>query len=298
MSSEEGYSYVAILRFSVVPLDKCIIPAFSPKLVKTIIYLIPELEIIRKLYESRDRFKPFSITPLMTRSGKPLIGNRSHKIGPEEELEFRISIAIKDVDALENLGYIDTVVSPHPLYRVRVYAKELEIISPDSMSIELTKDKLVRFRFLSPVLLSTKLMAPPLEHFLKRVRSVRERYVLYPSPAHICSYLTKLWNKLFPHKPISRKVCSEWAAYYMGRLCEVAMIVMDLETKPITIVYDRNRKPRGFTGWALYEICLEKYRRMMERLDKLFALANYMGIGKSRSIGFGTVRVETIERRE
>jgi len=289
--------YVARLSIVAIPLTRCVVPGFSPKLVKTIIYMVPELGLFRKLYESRMRFKPFSITPVFSEDGKPLLGDRSHVVEPGSRLSFSISIAFSDPSTIEGLGFDQRVVEPRAGQRMLVSLDSVEIVSIESLSIGLERGKLVRLRFVSPVLLSSKLMAPPLPHFLKRVSKIRERYVLYPSSAHICSYLTKLWNKLFPDNPISRKVSDEWAAYYMGRLCEVAMVPMDYRTKPVTVNYDRSRKPRGFVGWALYEIG-DVGRKLIAKLDKILALANYLGLGKSRSIGFGTVRVETVERRE
>ena len=289
--------YVASMTINIVPQTKSVIPAFSPKMVKTFIYLIPELEIFRKLYESRIKLKPFSITPIFTDSGKPLIGNKPHIVKPGEKLFFRLSLAIQDPSAIESIAFSESDVRPNPTSRFRLFLDHIDIVSIDSLSINLGIDRVVRIRFLSPVLLSSKLMAPPLPHFLKRVERVRERYVLYPSSAHICSYLTKLWNTLFPYKPISRKVSTEWSAYFMGRLCEVAMIPIDYGTKLMTIVYDRNRKPRGFMGWALYEIG-DIGKKLIKKLDAILALGNYLGIGKSRSIGFGTVSIESIPRKE
>jgi len=293
---DEGYCYVARFRFCAVPLVSMSVPGMSSKVVKTVIYLVPELGIVRRLYESRDRVKPFAITPLFL-DGKPLVGSNPIRVEKGSCLEFSISMAIRSPDDVADVQSIDRVVEVGPGKKLRVYLKELEIVSPDSLSIGLSLDRVVRIRFLSPALLSTKLMAPPLPHFLKRVSSIRERYVLYPSSAHICCYLTKLWNKLFPHRPISRKVSPEWAAYFMGRLCEVAMIAIDYGTRPITVFWDVKRKPRGFVGWALYEIG-DIGKKLVSKLDKLLALANYMGIGKSRSIGFGAVCVETVPKKE
>jgi len=288
--------YVARLSMVAVPLTRLRIPGFSPKLVKTIIYMVPELGLFRKLYEARLRFKPFSITPLFEDGGRALIGSRSVVVEPGTRLRFCISIAFSDPATIEELGFDQRVVEPRAGEKLLVSLDSVEVVSVDMLSIGLERSRIVRLRFLSPVLLSTKLMAPPLPHFLKRVAKIRERYVLYPSSAHICSYLTKLWNTVFPEKPVSRKVSDEWAAYYMGRLCEVAMVPIDYRTQPVTVVYDSSRKPRGFVGWALYEIG-DVGRKTLSRIDKILALANYLGLGKSRSIGFGTVRAETVERR-
>ena len=294
------HQYIASLLIDVVPLERCRVPSFSPKLVKTFIYLVPQLEIFRKLYEVRKGLKPFSITPLFQGS-KPLIGSQSHSVEPGSRLWFRISIAIEDPSKIEEIAFENIVVKPSPRSKFLLSLRELEIVSVDNLSMGLDGfDKVVKIRFLSPTLLSTKLMAPPLPHFLKRVERIRERYTLFPSPAHICCYLTKLWNTLFPSKPISRKATPEWSAYFMGRLCEVAMVPVDYDVKPMTINYDRNRRPRGFVGWTIFEIG-DVGKKLLRKIDALLALGKYLGLGKSRSIGFGAIDIEILphaRRRE
>jgi len=299
-SLEDGYSYIVSMWFRLQFLDDGVVPGCSAKLVKTLCYLVPQLEIVRKLYDSRDRIKPFSVTPLMKIEGgsqRVLMSSRSWRARRGDEFVFRISVAVRDLDELSQLQGVDEVVSPRPGTKVRIVSDRFEILSPDALRMDLEPYSIVRIRFLTPTLLSSKLMAPPLPQFLSKVRNVRSRYVLYPSSAHICCYLTKLWNKLFPQMPVSRKLTEEWSAYFMGRLCEVTMVTMDLGVKPVTLSYDVRRKVRGFVGWALYELCLES-RKVLEKVGRLLALANVMGVGKTRSMGFGMVEVEKVPRRE
>lgn len=292
-----GNRYVVSVVIDAVAVSRCVVPGFSPKLVKTFIYLVPQLEVFRKLYEVRAGLKPFAITPVFLGS-KPLIGSKPHIVDPGSRLWFRLAIAVEDPSIVEDLSFENVEVSPNPRSRFVLSVREIEIVSVENLSVGLNGfDKVVKIRFLSPTLLSTKLMAPPLPHFLKKVERIRERYTLFPSPAHVCCYLTKLWNALFPSKPISRKVTPEWSAYFMGRLCEVAVIPMDYGIRPITVVYDRNRKPRGFVGWVLYEIG-DVGKKLLRKIDALLGLGKYLGIGKSRSIGFGTVNIEILPKKE
>ena len=291
-------------KFVMTPLRDAILPPYTSKLVKTLLMRAGVLEPFRRFYQGLGEGpKPFSMTPLF-RGSKPLFKEWGRDGGPltaaeGEPLWFRVCM-VSSVDILGELLPGDEVVDAPPYGVFSLSLAELEVVDPRSLSIGLSGSRgYVRIRFLTPTLLSTKLMAPPLDHFLRRVRRLGAKYVLYPSPPHICSFLVRLWNVVAPEQPISRKVTPEWAAYFMGRLCEVAMVVVDYRSRPITVLYDEKegsyRRPRGFIGWAVYEI---NTRRLVKALDRALALANYLGIGKSRAVGFGTVAVEKLDAVE
>ncbi len=295
MENVISYSYIAVLRCSAVPLDDWICPEFSGKVVKGFIHSVPELNYVKNIYSLPSKLKPLSISPLID-NGKPLVGNSKARIARGTELSFEIRIALPSMEDVSLVTQQFDCIVRFGNARFRVWLREVEIVNLDSVKIGLSRDCLVKLRFLSPVLLSTKLMAPPLPTFLRKVSRIRS-YVLYPSVGHIFSYLTKLWNNLFPDAPVSRKYTSEWSAYFVGRLAEVAIKVMDYSVKPLTVVYDAKRKPRGFVGWMLLEIPYLG-RRIFDVFDKLLGLANLMGIGKSRAIGFGYAKIEIVSKKK
>jgi CRISPR/Cas system endoribonuclease Cas6 (RAMP superfamily) len=88
----------------------------------------------------------------------------------------------------------------------------------------------------------------------------------------------------------------EWVPYLFRRLCKATTAPIDYSIKPTTIAYDERRRIRGFTGWTIIDTT-PIGRKNIERIDKLMALANYLGLGKSRGIGFGKVKAATIERK-
>ena len=80
--------------------------------------------------------------------------------------------------------------------------------------------------------------------------------------------------------------------------CEAAEFLVaeeDYRIQPTTAVYSGGEKPRlarGVTGRITMRI-LEK--RMAETLPRLLALAQALGLGRSRSIGFGEVTLRVHE---
>lgn len=72
-----------------------------------------------------------------------------------------------------------------------------------------------------------------------------------------------------------------------------ASVEVDYSLKPVTVIYDERRRPRGFIGWVIYE-----HRRISPKLSRhlsrLLDYANYVGVGRFRSIGFGVVDVKAL----
>ena len=71
------------------------------------------------------------------------------------------------------------------------------------------------------------------------------------------------------------------------------LVEVDYSVKPETVIYGKTgdgrlKLVRGFTGWIIYELI---YPKLKPIYSKLLALARYMGVGRSRSIGFGQVDV-------
>jgi len=293
-----SYSYVVELSCVAQPLDPWVSPEFTGKVVKSFIYLVPELGYVKNIYSLPSKPKPVSVSPLIS-EGRALVGSQKTPVAPGTRLSFFIRVAVPSMDEVTMFPSFDTEVV-FGKTRFRVWLESMEVVSVDAIRAGLDEGKLARLRFLSPVLLSSKLMAPPLPSFLKRVASI-DNFVLYPSLGHIFSYLARLWNSLFPHKPISRKYTSEWSAYFIGRLAEVLIKVVDYRSRPLTVVYDATRRPRGFVGWLLIDIPKlgsdRGSRRIREIFDRLLGLARVMGIGRSRAIGFGYTIVELIDRK-
>jgi CRISPR-associated endoribonuclease Cas6 len=64
--------------------------------------------------------------------------------------------------------------------------------------------------------------------------------------------------------------------------------------KPVTVVIGEDGKgnlriTRGFVGWMEFDIVYEKLKRAV---TKYLLVTSVLGIGRSRGVGFGEVRVE------
>jgi CRISPR-associated endoribonuclease Cas6 len=266
---------------------------FSGRLVKSLIISVKGFESLHRFYASRG-LKLFRATPLYNCLTGYLVRGF---VDAGEKLCFEVSFVSSDLGEVQKLASVDEAVNIFDA-RARLEAVSVELVSPENLSIGFRDPgkQVIKMVFESPVILSVKLMTPPVPSIQRKVSRIKTMYVLFPSPAHICSYLVKLWLEAFPEIPIVPLYTKDWAPYLFGRLCEITITFIDFSIKPVTIDYDEKRRIRGFVGWALLDVAPID-RKHIERIDKLFALANYLGIGKSRGVGFGKVKIVTVERR-
>ena len=80
----------------------------------------------------------------------------------------------------------------------------------------------------------------------------------------------------------------------MTRVADIFVVELDYSVGPTIAVIGRDergrlRKACGYTGWIVYRVAS---RRLAKLLNKMLALANRLGIGRSRAIGLGTVKAE------
>jgi len=117
------------------------------------------------------------------------------------------------------------------------------------------------------------------------------RYVLFPHPYLMIWSLATHWNT---YAPPSLRIHDVWKlAYYATH----ALMEVDYNIKPVTAIYTKGKGPRGFIGWVLYKF-RGVSKRLNEQILRLLDYANYMGIGKSRSIGFGMVEAKPINSKK
>jgi hypothetical protein len=144
-------------------------------------------------------------------------------------------------------------------------------------------------RLHTPTLLSTKLMTPPHLRTSKLIERIEDLHRLAITPAYICNEATKLWLALA--KDINP--AQSPTPYHLGRACDITIGEVDVQLKPETVTYDREegktKRIRGVTGHILYKILTP---RITPTIDKILALTTKLGIGKSRSIGFGEIEAK------
>jgi len=292
-------SFIITADVSVRLLRDAVLPPLSSKVLK---YLVEtRCANIKSVVDVKKPFKPLQIS-MLVKGGRPLY--RSGDVEGEVInlragtcLKGRISFAgsYEGRDPLNEFqGLIGIIESPYGEFQIDVLSIEFRKL--ESLSLGLTK--FFKIEFVTPAVLTAKHMVPP--PLRDKSRKLPERHRLLPQPSFIFSYLLKLWNSIAePDERIPGPGAGDWEAYKLGRLADVTLVEVDYRLRPETVVVGRDsrgrlRRVRGFTGWVVYE-CLS--RRLLPIYDKLLALATYLGVGRSRGIGLGMVRVTGLSSR-
>ncbi len=284
-------THLVSLTLGITPLNECIAPPFTSKVVK---FIVERMKLFSPLRELKTAYKPLSLSPLYS-NGTPIFKEADSGgmviLSKGVTYKARIS-AMVSVEVLENVLFLDVkrIASPYGEFLV----EPLEILVAELKNLSKPFTSEFRLRILSPMVLSNKLMAPPSFSAKKRIPSMHK---LLPSPGYIFSYLAKLWNSnVDPRIAVPKPGGDEWAAYKIGRVADLTLIEINYKLRPITVLYDRKdekvRKVRGTVGWIHYKLLHPKPKPVFA---KLLGLANYMGVGRSRGIGMGQVRVEPLD---
>ncbi len=279
---------IVLLSLTITPEHEIRAPPFTSSLVKSIVEKSEILEWVSREYRKPPP-KPVRYTVVYTSSGEPLY--KRGEEGPHITLrggeEYRAWISIV---APKNLspwpgGLQETIETPYG--RISVVVSEISIINP-KLILEEQPPRHVRLEIRTPLLLPQKLMTPPWAR--KAVSRIPQRYRLLPTPGLIVSsalrIVSGLSNQLEP-------VMANSLNYYLARAADLTTAEVDYRLKPTTVLYGKDcggqpRKPRGVTGWVIYELMGKKIARVTW---SLLRIASYTGLGKSRSVGFGEVLV-------
>ncbi len=272
-----------------------ILPPFTSRTVKSILGKAGCMESVRKLYTSKGSMKPVTLSPLY-RGARPLYvvwrGDKtpSMTVRSGEVLQAAISVYTMHSnelnEVLEDLASCSETVD---IGYARVYVEPLEInmVRVEDLGSRVVEQGLFKLVMETPLILSTKVMTPPKLKGSKDLEETRDAYRLLPTPSYIFSYAARLATGLVAGSPDPR------IQYVVGRLADLMVAEVDYKVKPETALYGSRRgkplKVRGVKGYVAYQLLNEKFKGVA---SKLLALAELMGLGKSRSIGFGRVRVE------
>ncbi|MEM1766173.1 MAG: CRISPR system precrRNA processing endoribonuclease RAMP protein Cas6 [Zestosphaera sp.] len=283
-------TYIFSIKSSVIPLRDLIAPPLTSKLLKHCM----ESRIPRRKFNSHgnvtytqlsDGSKPlYSVGefPIALRSGfrysgRVVVVSEDHGFLSQVDPEIRCSGA-----------YGDYVVS----------VEEIEVYEMKSLTMELSN--LFKIAFVTPTILSVKLMTPP--SLRGKTRRFPELHKLIPQPSFMFSYLLKLWNSYAsPEERIPKPPYNEWAHYKLGRLADITLAEIDYRVRPETAIIGRNengtlRKARGFVGWVIYESVAP--RSLHNIYAKLLKLASLTGVGRSRGLGLGQIKITNLTRHQ
>mgnify|MGYP000430341397 CR=1 FL=1 len=259
-----------------------IVPPFTSKVSRMIVLKALEMSGFKDVVEEIERLwktKPY-IFSVVFDENRPLYktGKDSEKpivLKGGKEYMFKLT-TIGNYRAMRIVQAISTVGS------VEVFNSEISILgveakTVDFKSLELKSNiRYVKVELITPALLQ-----------LPRPRKLREktklRHVLFPIPSLVMHSLAKHWNLFAPE---TEKIAD---IKKLAKLSNYILVEVNYKLQPTTVIYDEKRRPRGITGWILYEvnsISKERSRKIL----KLLNYANYVGIGRSRTIGFGCIK--------
>ncbi len=290
-------SAVFVGRYVAVAVRDYVLPPLSSKVVK---YVVESSGCGLSKFGG-GFMKPLSISMLFL-DGRPLYsyvglgGFTPVSVVGGSVLTFRISLvgSLNDVDVNVFKSIEGLWNTPYGVFDI--YLKELEVLHLSSLGLGLSR--FFKVSFITPTVLTSKYMLPPT--LKSRSSELPERHRLLPQPSFILSYLLRLWNSVAsPEERVPHQSAGDWEAYKLGRLADVTITEVNYSLRPTTAVIGRDDKGRlrivrGFTGWVIYE-CLNN--KLLKTYDKLLALANYLGVGRSRGVGLGMVSVDNVEER-
>jgi|BEDMetMinimDraft_2_1075160.scaffolds.fasta_scaffold04049_4 CRISPR-associated endoribonuclease Cas6 len=253
------------VSYSVRPSGEMIVQPFSSKVSRTA--LLTQSKVYRDLAESSEPLKPFRVTALKE-GNRPLYSSwHLMRLLPDKDYSFEVTSLLDP--------FLEDVLST-PSFTFSIYGRqlsaevrELNVLSPSDLI--LPESRLYRVDFVTPTLLQFP---------RPNLRRKRNRYSLFPYPPLLLGSLAMHWNKFL--EPKVSKVTGSRALYFLKEV--------DYRLRPMTVRYDEGRV-RGFVGWTLFSLEARKGSKLRENLRRMLAYSNLVGVGKSRSVGFGEVRV-------
>jgi len=294
---EDIGGYIVRLRVRFRFEEDTILPPFTSKLTKTLIYSSDCFKALRRRYESRRKFRPVTLSTLHYLSGrsiykkengsnKPLLAKR----GMILEAHIAHYTSKDPFDLGETFGCSGTL--PPPFENVVFSVDEAIVEQLDLISSGLQDAQAVKIDFKTPLIVSTKVMTPPFPKIKTILEKVPNEYRLLPTPAYIAASAMRLWLAIV--KGVDPD--EYFTPYAIGRLADVLLPEINYKLRPVTVIYGRDeagrlRKIRGVEGYVTYKI---NSRKLAITLDRLLGLASRLGLGKNRSIGFGEIKVHSL----
>jgi len=281
------------VKYNIRPKDTIVLPPLSSNLLKNLMYLWDPLEPIKKLYEGSKRPRAVSFRFLKSSEGKPLFATASAEreaplhMKKDQIYEGEYVVVSKDASwiggALSN-PYADVETSYGKATFELSEVKAWSAPSYDSASAFL-------IWISTPLFISSKIALPPVLE--AKASRIPNSYILSISPGAIASSIVK---QLMEHMGMVGKK-DQKIPYFVLRYYDLAVREIDfrIESKVVLLGKDKNgkmRKAKGVVG-KLYHRPLS--RKVAESYGRLLSIGSAMGIGKSRGIGFGEIKVEKLD---
>ncbi|AHC52244.1 CRISPR-associated protein Cas6 [Sulfolobus acidocaldarius SUSAZ] len=253
------------MKFEVEPEHDVLIPPFTSKLGRQI--LVQMSKNYSEIVEDSRPYKPIRVSVIKDETGKLLFSTGNKKIVLKGKGKYYFTFSFMNAAFLEEILQNSQKVLTFWQTNFKVELTDVKITE----NVEIEDAKLYKIIFLTPTLLQ------PLRPSIKRKKN---RFILFPYPPYLISSIVRHWN--FNNDEKIYNVLGSKALYYFREV--------DYRLRPITTYYG-NKPVRGFTGWTIYQLSARKNSKLRENIRKLLGYANYLGVGKSRAIGFGEVKV-------
>ena len=285
-----GSGYLSRYIFRVEPVGgDVILPPFTGRVTKSIVASMDCMSPVWKMYQSRTKFRPVTFKALRDGLGRPVY-KRGEGGGPLVLRRHRplfMEVAVYSGEALllpcnreeVDIGYGRVMVDPMEASLVK-----LEPLGREDYDA-------VTIRILTPMTISSKIMMPPVppgSRIGRLLSEAREMYRLLPTPGYMMAQALRQWLGV-----VNNIQTDTMLHYYLGRVADILLAEADYRIKPETVLYGKDDngnelKVRGVTGYIKLAVLDNGVKWAVSRL---LELAEYLGLGKSRSIGFGEIRV-------
>ncbi|WP_338602576.1 CRISPR system precrRNA processing endoribonuclease RAMP protein Cas6 [Sulfolobus tengchongensis] len=272
------------VNYSLIPLHDVILPVPSSKVLKNLILSGKFLPSLAKLVESEIKSKPLFISALGNGEFRYLSSDDVMSVKANSKLNGFISFPY--VEKVYN--EISEGVYETPYGKFSLIINSIEILDIQSIRVEDYMNNNIYVEFVTPALLSSKVLLPP--SLKEKYKKIKPGFSLLPSVGLILAYAYRSYYSI-----LGRTDEQEWSirAFKLGVLSNALAKIVGFNLSPKTVLIgrdDRNnlRKSRGVVGWIEFDIA---ERKMKKLAIKYLIISSYLGLGRSRGIGLGEIKV-------
>ncbi len=306
-SLREAEAWLVRLELAFTATRYTILPPWTARTVKTAIYSLSCPSTLREALESRGGFKPIRLTPLQV-DGKPLYqAGRSNApplyLAEGKTVEASITLLARTPEEARSIllqagaGCNGTLPRPWSGLKASILGITFESLASaleKHPASRLEPGDTVEVRLVTPLLvslgsmLSTGCPGDP----IPGEERLSNTYKLVVDPGIIAGVTLRTAIGVV----LGEEVRGNLTPGAARRTVEWGVEELSYRLAPTTVLYGRNEPPgqekseyklvRGVTGKIVFRVLT---RQAAETLAVLLPLAEHLGIGRSRSIGFGMV---------
>lgn len=260
-----------------IPLKRIIIPPLTSKASKTILLkLIGETGKIKEVVLDSEAYKPLSLSMIKYKN-RYLYGTKKSKelVYLREGARYSFEITFLSSDLLNELIKAminETIEQIIPLYNGKIVIYGISAEYREFKELDKPIEKTFKAEFLTPT------------QFAIRHTPTAVRFRLFPVPTLVYLSLVRHWNK---YAPPEMKIDED---EFIQRVATTVFEADWGNLKPVTIPHGQKIMIRGIIGWCIYQI---HDKEIAEKSRKLLAYAEYIGTGKSRTLGLGKTKITT-----